>query len=232
MPTPLPHNLRARDVFGAVLVGVLFVGCAYLSVKYQDTLRSAVSTIGMWGILVYIAIAFFSTVIAPISSTPLIPIASALWGPVIAGIATTVGWTTGSIVAFYLARSFGYTWVQRFTGTQELQGYGRAIPERNLFWSVVFVRIVLPVDLISYLLGLFTTMRMGAYALATLLGTLPFAFIFAYAARMPLWVQGAVLAAAGSIMLAAFRRIQTKLAATVDQEPETHAARTDNDASR
>lgn len=60
----------------------------------------------------------------------------------------------------------------------------RDVPKRP-FWTVVFFRVVLPMDVLSYVLGLFTDMRWTTYVAATALGVGPAAFVLAYLGRMP-----------------------------------------------
>lgn len=180
---------RVRDVAGLLALGMFFLAAAHVSVQYEAELKAFVQGFGFWGPVAYVCIAFVATVVAPISSTPLIPVAATLWGPFLTAILSVTGWTLGAIVAFLIARRLGFQWVKRFATFKTLQQYGAAIPERNLFVTVLALRIVLPVDLLSYAIGLFSTMRLSSYSLATAVGTLPFAFVFSYATQMPLWLQ-------------------------------------------
>jgi hypothetical protein len=63
------------------------------------------------------------------------------------------------------------------------------LPKKNLFWAVAFARIFLPVDIVSYAVALFTRMHWFTYLSATVLGTAVFAFLFAYGAEMPPYLQ-------------------------------------------
>jgi len=56
--------------------------------------------------------------------------------------------------------------------------------------------MAIPVDVLSYTLGLFTSISFSRYLLATFIGVIPFAFFFAYAAGFPtvLQVISAILA--------------------------------------
>ena len=56
---------------------------------------------------------------------------------------------------------------------------------KNPFWSVVLLRLVMPMDVISYVLGLFTDMTWASYGLATALGLTPSAFILTYIGKTP-----------------------------------------------
>jgi uncharacterized membrane protein YdjX (TVP38/TMEM64 family) len=60
----------------------------------------------------------------------------------------------------------------------------RYVP-RHPFWSVVMLRLVMPMDVISYVLGLFADMTWRRYVLATALGLTPSAFILTYIGKTP-----------------------------------------------
>ena len=121
-----------------------------------------------------------SVVLAPVSMLPLIPLASHLWGWFLAGFLSVLGWLIGAQIAFFLARRYGKPFVKRIISIEKLHKLEQQIPEEHLFWTVVFLRMCVSVDLLSYALGLFSNMKNGSYMLATFLGITPFAFIFAY----------------------------------------------------
>ena len=56
---------------------------------------------------------------------------------------------------------------------------------KNPFWSVVLLRLVVPMDVISYVLGLFTDIGWLKYAAATAIGLTPSAFLLAYLGKLP-----------------------------------------------
>ena len=65
----------------------------------------------------------------------------------------------------------------------------KLIPQRNIFLSVIFLRMAIPVDVLSYALGLFSSISFKLYFVATLVGVSPFAFIFSYSVLLPPWLQ-------------------------------------------
>src|SRR5438045_633263 len=104
-----------------------------------------------------------SVVDAPGATLPLIPGAAHTWGRFWAALLTTAGWTTGSLIAFLIARRWGAPVVRRLTSMERVKRLKAYIPD-NLFWSIVVLRTVLPMDVISYVLGLFTDMSWASYA--------------------------------------------------------------------
>src|SRR3989344_543608 len=144
---------------------------------------------GIWGMLIYFILVILSIVLAPVSVFPLIPIASKLWGWPLAGIISIVGWTIGAVIAFLLARRYGVPLVSKFLPMKQIYKLEKLIPENHLFLTVVILRIVIPVDGLSYFLGLFSKMKLRSYTLATLIGLTPFALIFSYLGTVELIYQ-------------------------------------------
>jgi uncharacterized membrane protein YdjX (TVP38/TMEM64 family) len=83
-----------------------------------------------------------------------------------------------------IARRWGYPIVRRLTSMKRVRDLRRFIPQ-NLFWSIVLVRLVLPMDVISYALGLFADIGWWQYLLATALGLTPSAFVLTYLGELP-----------------------------------------------
>ena len=138
---------------------------------------------------IFVFLEFVSTVLAPVTTIPLIPIASNLWGWQIAGALSVLGWFLGAMVAFEIARRYGIPIVKKFVPLKNLRSFEGMIPEKNLFWGVVFLRLIIPVDILSYTLGLFSRIGRGKYALATFIGIIPFSFLIAYLGTVTLKYQ-------------------------------------------
>lgn len=172
-----------------IVLLLLFLLSAHLSQTYHEELSRWVSGSGWWGVLIYASVAAFTTVVAPLSSVPLMPLAASLWGPLVTALASIVGWQIGAMVSFYLSRRYGRKLVEAFVSKEKLAALEKRIPQKNLFWSIVLLRMAVPVDMLSYLLGLFKNLSWKVYGFATLIGITPFAFVFAYAGSLPLKFQ-------------------------------------------
>ena len=182
-------KFKPKEILGVLAVVVLFVVVSYYAQIYQADLSLIIGAGGLLGVLAYLAITVMAVVVAPISTFPLLPVAVALWGSFWAAVYSILGWTIGSMIAFYLARRFGRPLIVRFSSIQKIERFSHRLPEKNLFFSVIILRILIPVDILSYALGLLTTMPFWLYSIATLIGVSPFAFIFSYAAGLPLGFQ-------------------------------------------
>jgi uncharacterized membrane protein YdjX (TVP38/TMEM64 family) len=55
------------------------------------------------------------------------------------------------------------------------------LPTGTQFWMIFCLRHVLPVDVVSYALGLVNGISFRVYTLASVLGVIWFSFVFAYA---------------------------------------------------
>ena len=67
--------------------------------------------------------------------------------------------------------------------------FEKKVPEENLFWTLVFLRMIIPIDGVSYLFGLFSKMSLKSYTIATIIGLIPFSFAVAYMGSMPIQYQ-------------------------------------------
>ena len=121
-----------------------------------------------------------ATVIAPITLLPLIPLIAPILGPFTTGLACWAGWTLGSVIAFWIARHGGRPLLHKFVRMERLNALERRIPKQSHFLLIFALRLIIPVDILSYALGLFSSVRMSTYALASALGILWFSFALAY----------------------------------------------------
>lgn len=130
--------------------------------------------------LLFISLMFLATVVAPLSTTPIIPVAAGILDPFIVGVLSVLGWTAGAVVAFLLARRYGKPLIGRFMDMSSLERYENLIPARLEFLTLILMRMVIPVDVLSYAIGLVSGITLWRYTLATLIGVTPFSFVFAY----------------------------------------------------
>jgi uncharacterized membrane protein YdjX (TVP38/TMEM64 family) len=147
---------------------------------------------------IYVLAAVLETVVAPISTIPLIPVASTLWGPFVTSLLTIFAWSLGSTIAFYIARKYGKPFIRRFVNIKSVEKFEKALSEEYLFWNILFLRMAIPFDFFSYAVGLFSSIRLGHYILATVVGIAPFVFILSYASQASWYLQ---IAAGGLVLV-------------------------------
>ncbi len=179
---------KINAAIGIFIIVVIFLAVSYLVQSNLDYVRSLIG-VSPTSMIIYILILIFATVVAPVNATPLLPVASNIWGWFLTGILTIIGETIGSIIAFSLARKYGVPLVKKFVPINDIAKYEKLIPEGNIFWSIVFLRISVPVDILSYILGLFSRVKFKTYFFATLIGISPLAFILAYIGTLSIFYQ-------------------------------------------
>jgi len=184
--------LRKKNIggtLGLLLIIVFFVVASWLSSKYEMQLQNTIGASGLYGMLMYVLITTVAIVVAPVSTLPLIPIAVSMWGWIVTGMLSVIGWVIGSQIAFHLARAYGRELIQKFVPLNKLEKMENQLPDRNIFWTIVLLRMTIPVDVLSYALGLFSNITSKSYFFATVIGVTPFAFFFAYSGSLPLGFQ-------------------------------------------
>lgn len=132
------------------------------------------------GALVFVAVLFAATVIAPLTTLPLVPLMAPVLGPFLTALLSIIGWTLGAIVAFLIARHAGRPILSKFISLATLGKYEEYIPPHARFVTIFVLRMLVPVDVLSYALGLFSNVPLMEYTLATLFGVSWFAFAFSY----------------------------------------------------
>ena len=184
------------------IVGAILIGALVVVRMHSDGITRFINHHPFWGVFLYLILNVLDAVIAPGATLPLIPVAARAWGRVPAALVTTAGWTLGSLIAFLIARRWGYPIVKRLTSRERIRQMGKYIPD-DLFWSIVLLRLVMPMDVMSYVLGLLTDISWSRYMLATAMGLTPSAFVLAYLGKLPNAYEIIMLGVAAAVGVAA-----------------------------
>lgn len=166
-----------------VMLFVLLLFLSYYFFRNESIIRTLETFVGdgsPGSVAAYVLILVLATIIAPVSAVPLMPLAAHLFGPFATSLWSVVGWWVGAIIAFVIARYFSDTVLVRLVSKEKMEKYKGLIPAKYQFGTVVLLRLMTPVDFLSYVLGLFTNIPLRTYALATLIGITPFAFVYSY----------------------------------------------------
>jgi uncharacterized membrane protein YdjX (TVP38/TMEM64 family) len=127
--------------------------------------------------LLYVVVMAAGIVVLPFSSLPLLPFAAAAWGVLLGGTLSVIGWWAGALIAFVISRRLGRPVLLRLVGAERLESWEERVPGHASFVGIIIMRMVLPVEIPSYILGLTEAVRFPAYALASLIGIAPFAYV-------------------------------------------------------
>jgi uncharacterized membrane protein YdjX (TVP38/TMEM64 family) len=163
------------------LGAVIFVGLGVWQWEWDVSWLEAWIRQHQWlGAGMYVLAAAASVVLLPFSSLPLLPLATRSYGVVPTALLSAAGWWAGCLIAFQIAR-FGRRYLERLTSLEAVDRFEQKVPDDVGFGGIVLLRMILPVDLVSFALGLLKRLRFATYAVASLIGILPFAFVWSYA---------------------------------------------------
>ena len=176
------------SLFGILIILILFVIVSYFTQENLPYFQSLISNTFL-GMGIYFLIILLEVILAPITIIPLIPLASGLLGWFLAGLLTLIGWTTGSLIAFFIARKGGVPLIERFVSFQKIQKLEKLILEDHLFIGIILLRILIPIDMMSYAIGLFSGVGWQKYTLASFIGFIPLSFFLAYSGSLPVYYQ-------------------------------------------
>lgn len=165
--------------FGLLLLSIIVISLWQLQWDLS-VLEEWMAEHRILGIAVYVVFVAASVVILPFSSLPLLPLAARVFGVWLTAILSIFGWWIGCLIAFQIAR-FGRTHLEKVTSLEAVDRVERRIPKDISFVGIVILRMILPVDVTSFALGLLKHLPFSTYAIASLIGITPFAFVWSYA---------------------------------------------------
>ncbi len=172
---------KQKILLRALLLGSILV-LAFLLNKYgffQKTLQW-IDSFGPWGFVVFIFI-YFLTCIFFFPSFIFTFAGGFLFGLLPGTILSLVGHGLGSTAALLIGRYLARSWVWRkFSGNEKFKLMDNAIGKKG--WKIVaLARLspVMPFNIANYLFGL-TGISALKYLGATVLGTIPSAFVYTY----------------------------------------------------
>lgn len=115
------ENTSFRELIIKVSALVLIIGGLYVFFRVFDIsdIRTRVEEAGAWGPFIVVMAKASTIVIAPLTGSPIYPIAGALFGFWKAFLLLIAGDALGGAIAFYLSRFFGRSIVERMLGGQE-----------------------------------------------------------------------------------------------------------------
>lgn len=172
-------KLKLSGILGLFGIILAFVFISYFVQGNAQFFERLISE-NYWGLIVFILLNIVGIVVAPVTVIPLVVVITGVWGGAVASLAVWVAWTLGSIFAFLLARKIGVPIVSRFVSMKELYRFEDRFSFVSSFWGVFFLRMVIPVEILSYGLGLFSRIGFWRYTIASALGLIPGCLVFGY----------------------------------------------------
>lgn len=186
----------------AILIIVVFILSSFVSQEYSGMLESAISKYKIAGIFIYMVAVVIAIVVAPLTSIPFIPLIVGSLGVFLTAVISVIGWTIGSLIAFWVARKFGVPLVKKLIPiTEKKKHFYEGMPEEKAFWYLIFLRMVIPVDILSYMLGLFTSISWKLFAVTTFFGVIPAVIFLSVFGSISFVYQVAVAVVGVSILI-------------------------------
>ena len=142
--------------------------------------EKAIRDSGPAGPLLVVASQVLASVFAPIPNSLLTLAAGRVYGGLAGGLYSYVGGLLGAAITFWIGRQLGREFVARFVQKNDLESVDRFIAKYGV-WAIVGGRLLpfMSFDAISYAAGM-TSMDFGAFMLASVFGTAPGIFAYAY----------------------------------------------------
>lgn len=163
---------QRKFIFLIIICALATIGAAYLASKVDaETIQNWLSTLGIWGPIIYILIyTAFTLLILP--STALNLMGGALFGAWLGTLWTTIAAIVAAIIAFWFTRKFNQTRIVHRLNNH-LSSLDKELQQGGLFY-IAAIRLlpILPYGLVNYIAGL-TSIKFRDYFLGTLIGTLP-----------------------------------------------------------
>lgn len=168
-----------NSIFFLLLLSIVVIGLWQLQWDLS-ILEEWIAAHRILGIAVYIIFVAASVVLLPFTSLPLLPLAARVFGIWMTAVLSILGWWIGCLIAFQIAR-FGRKTMEKFTSLEAVDRLEQKIPPDISFAGMIILRMILPVDVTSFALGLLKHLSFRTYAVASLIGIIPFAFVWSYA---------------------------------------------------
>ena len=139
-----------------------------------DQFRAWVDSYGIGGRFLFMGIVLLQVIIALIPGEPFEIAAGYAFGAPEGTLLCLIASAIGSMIVFWLVRTFGVPLVEIFFSREKLQSlrFLKSTPKRDLLFLLIFMLPGTPKDLLSYFAGL-TDIRMPVWLLICSLGRLP-----------------------------------------------------------
>ncbi len=121
----------------------------------KDRMITFIESLGSWGFVGFVMLQALQVVAAPIPGEVTGFLGGYIYGPYLGVLLSTIGLTLGSYAAFFLSRTFGKPFVDRFVSPCTMQRFDYLLHHKGAF--LVFLLFLIPgfpKDYLCYVLGL------------------------------------------------------------------------------
>ena len=149
-----------------------------------EKIKIYILSFGLLAPLVSFGLMVFQSVLAPLPAFLITFANAALFGWVYGAMLSWASAMVGAVLCFYIAKLLGRETVQKLTSKMALESVD-AFFEKHGAYAILIARLLpfISFDVVSYAAGL-TSMRLGAFIVATGIGQLPATLVYSYAGEM------------------------------------------------
>ena len=179
---------------------------------------------------VFVALAFLSVLLGPLTSAPIVPIAVLAWGEWVTFGLLLFGWVGGGALSYGIGRLAGETLLIRFVPRAQLDAWQAFVSQRTTFFTAFLFRLAMPAET-GYAFGL-VRYDLGKFLLLTVLVEIPFALTLVFGGNafatqnfpsFAGWIASAFLVLSGALYL-----LKRQLARTTKPQTPTAPERRKN----
>jgi uncharacterized membrane protein YdjX (TVP38/TMEM64 family) len=123
--------------------------------------------------LLFFLFSILSVLLGPLTSSPLVPIAVAVWGKWLTFFLLMAGWVVGGTISYFIGRSVGYVLLLRFVSREQIESWRTFISRETNFLFALLFRFAMPAET-GYVFGL-VRYELWKFLLVTILVEIPVA---------------------------------------------------------
>jgi len=154
-----------------ILLALLWIPLSQLDFSV-NVLRQWIEPLGPLAPFAYFGLNVIQIVLAPVPGYPVQILGGVLFGRGLGSICAVGGMVTGGVVAAWLGRRFGRTWLENRLGTETFARWSK-VTYIHSFWTW-WIILLIPLGDIPYFLAGLSKIPLRLFALAILLSRGPF----------------------------------------------------------
>ena len=176
---------KHASVLILVLLGILLIaGAVFFALRFEalqqpETWRSISEAYPVFAPIAIVLIIITEVILAPIPGGLLPVLTGFLFGPFLGTLYSWSGNVIGSLIAWYLARTFGTSLVEKLVTKETLAFYDTFLQKRQPLLWVVYALPFFPIDILSLSIGL-STISFKRFSRMVALALLPSMFLLNY----------------------------------------------------
>ncbi|MBV4440331.1 TVP38/TMEM64 family protein [Clostridium tyrobutyricum] len=176
----MENKIKKNQIIKYTFLAILSVVVIYILFKCGKSLRhlrlhklrNYIQSYGKFSVFIFIIIYSFKPVLFIIPSSLMSILAGSIYGPYVAAILSMIGCFGSATVAFFLARFFGRTFVDKVLRGKALKLDNNIEKYGFKIMTMMRLSFVFPFDPLSYASGL-SKMKYRDFILGTLIGIFP-----------------------------------------------------------